>query len=88
MAEVPITGLLEDKILVSGQIDRLLVTPNEILIIDYKTNRPPPKNVKNVPLIYLNQMRHYADIIRQIYKNRPIRTALIWTDGATLMEIE
>ena len=42
LAEVPVTGLLDDDRVVSGQIDRLLITDNEILIVDYKTNRPPP----------------------------------------------
>ncbi len=87
MAEVPVTGLLDNNRLISGQIDRLLVTDDEVLIIDYKTNRPPPKNVQDVPLIYKNQMKAYADIMRRIYPNRNIRCALVWTDGAELMEI-
>ena len=87
MAEVPITGLVGNR-LVSGQIDRLLVTDDEVFIIDYKTNRPPPKDVRDVPLIYKNQMKAYADIMRDIYPNRKIRTALIWTNSAQLMELE
>lgn len=87
IAEVPITGLLNNKTLISGQIDRLLVTDNEILVVDYKTNRPPPTDVKDVPIIYHNQMKAYADALRLIYKDRPIRTALIWTDGVKLMEL-
>lgn len=86
-AEVPITGLLDDKTLISGQIDRLLITETEVFIIDYKTNRPPPHDVKDVPAIYLSQMRAYANIMRQIYPNHNIRCALIWTDGARLMEL-
>ncbi len=86
MAEVPITGLVGNK-LISGQIDRLLVTDDEVFIIDYKTNRPPPKDVQNVPQLYINQMKAYADIMKDIYKGKKIRTALVWTDGAELMEL-
>lgn len=86
MAEVPITGLIGNR-LVSGQIDRLLVTQDEVFILDYKTNRPPPKQVKDVPQIYINQMQAYADVMKKIYKNKVIRTALIWTDGAQIMEL-
>ena len=87
MAEVPITGLLDDKTLISGQIDRLLITNEEILIIDYKTNRPPPKEEKDVPSIYRNQLRSYARALVQIYPDRDIKTALLWTDGPHLMPI-
>ena len=85
LSEVPVTGLLDNKTLINAQIDRLLITDDEILIIDYKTNRPPPQNVKDVPPVYLNQMKAYADVMRRIYPNRTIKTALIWTDGARLM---
>ena len=45
-AEVAIAGRLTtrrgDPVLVSGQIDRLAVTPEAILIVDYKTGHAPP----------------------------------------------
>lgn len=87
LSEVPVTGLLNDGTPISGQIDRLLITDNEILIIDYKTNRPAPKTPENIPVIYRNQMQAYAGALKKIYKNKDVRTALIWTDGALLMEI-
>lgn len=85
-AEVPITGLINGK-LVSGQIDRLLVTDTEIHIIDYKTNRPPPQDEKDVPDIYRLQLRAYRDTLAKIYPERLVRTYLLWTDGPRLMEI-
>ncbi len=87
MAEVPVTGLLKDGRLISGQIDRVLIGQNEILIIDYKTNRPPPLLVENVPAIYVKQMRAYADVLAAIYPGRKIRMALLWTMDTRLMEI-
>ncbi len=87
MAEVPVTGLLDDKTLISGQIDRLLVTDNEILIVDYKTNRPPPEDESGVPAQYRNQMAAYAKALAKIYPNRPIRTALLWTNVPRLMAV-
>ena len=88
VAEAPITGLIDDgKRVVSGQIDRLLVSDEEVLIIDYKTNRPPPREVTDIPVIYQKQMQAYADVLRQIYPNKAVRGALIWTDGPILMEI-
>jgi ATP-dependent helicase/nuclease subunit A len=87
MAEVPVTGMLDDHTLISGQIDRLVVTDDEILILDYKTNRPPPQDETNIPDIYRRQMHAYARALSQIYPDKKIRCYLLWTDGARLMEI-
>lgn len=87
MAEVPVTGLTGGHTLVSGQIDRILITDKDILIVDYKTNRPPPQNPQDVPAIYQKQMKAYADMLGQIYPAHRVRCALLWTDGARLMEI-
>ncbi len=88
MAEVPISGLLADNRLISGQIDRILVTDTDIWVIDYKTNRPPPHDPADIPLIYRNQLKAYADTLRAIYPGRDIHTALLWTDGPTLMPVD
>ena len=44
---------------VSGQIDRLAVTDDAVLIADFKTNRPPPKTAEETPALYLAQMALY-----------------------------
>ncbi len=71
----------------SGQIDRLAITDTEVLIVDYKTNRPPPLEVGRVADAYLYQLAAYRLALREIYPGRPIRAALLWTDGPRLMEI-
>jgi ATP-dependent helicase/nuclease subunit A len=86
IAEVPLTGLVKGQ-LVSGQVDRLLITPDTIWIIDYKTNRPPPRDPNAVPDVYIKQMQAYRDTLSSIYPGRKIRTFLLWTDGPFLMEI-
>ena len=87
MAEVPISGLGRGTQLVNGQIDRLLIAPDRIMIIDYKTNRPPPSNPADVPQVYIDQLQGYADILKNLYPDREIRAALIWTDGPRLMDM-
>jgi len=85
-AEVPIVGTINDKV-ISAQVDRLLVRVDEIIVVDYKTNRPPPRTVKKVPQIYINQMKAYRAALQQIYPDRPVRCVLLWTDTPRLMEI-
>ena len=51
-AEVPIVGrivLNGEPVRVSGQIDRLAVTESAVLIADFKTNRPAPRRIEDVP---------------------------------------
>ncbi len=85
-AEVPVTGLIDGR-LVSGQIDRLLVSDDGVHIVDYKTNRPPPQHEKDVPEMYRKQLKAYRDTLSGIYPDRTVRTWLLWTDGPRLMEI-
>ncbi|MBO6796037.1 double-strand break repair helicase AddA [Maricaulis sp.] len=85
-AEVSLTGVVGGQI-VRGQIDRLLVTDHDVLIIDYKTNRPPPKAVDDVARVYLGQMASYRNLLREIYAGKRVRCALLWTDSADLMEL-
>lgn len=87
LAEVPISGMVNPGQLISGQIDRLLITPDKILIVDYKTNRKPPLSPKDIPPGYIVQMQSYASLLREIYPGREIATALIWTDGPVLMPL-
>lgn len=71
----------------NGQIDRLVMTGNTVLIIDYKTNRPPPHKVEAVAPAYLFQLAAYVLALQEIYPAKKIRAGLLWTDGPRLMEI-
>jgi ATP-dependent helicase/nuclease subunit A len=90
-AEVSIVGRLERPgrapALVSGQIDRLVVTPTEILIVDYKTNHAPPRSVAQAPPAYVRQLALYRAVLAKLYPNRPVRAALLWTETPEMMEI-
>lgn len=86
-AEVAVTGLLPDGRLLSGQIDRLVVLPDRVVIIDYKTNRPAPTRVDEVPAAYRMQLAAYRAALAAIYPGRTITTCLLWTEGPHLMEI-
>ena len=92
-AEVPISAIIPRQsgqgpaLRLSGQIDRLAVTERHILIVDYKTNRPPPQLPEHVAPAYLYQLAAYALALNEIYPGKPVRAALLWTDGPRLMEI-
>ena len=90
-AEVPIVGRLErpgrPSAMVSGQIDRLVVTPTEILVVDFKTNHAPPGAPAEAPSSYIRQLALYRAVLGKLYPQTPVRTALLWTETPELMEI-
>lgn len=92
-AEVPIVGRFitgSKTWLVSGQVDRLVVTDDTVLIGDYKTNRPAPRSLDEALTAhggYVRQLALYRAVLGAIYPGRAIRAALIWTDTASLMDI-
>jgi ATP-dependent helicase/nuclease subunit A len=86
VAEVPIAARIGGYDL-EGRIDRLVETEAGLLILDYKTNRPPPKTQEEVAPAYVAQLAAYRTALRSLYPGRILRAALLWTDGPTLMEI-
>lgn len=90
LAEVAIGGRpkgVADGVVLSGRIDRLAVLADRVLVVDYKTNRPPPQRVEDVPDAYFAQMAAYRGLLQEIYPGRQIDTALLWTFDARLMPL-
>jgi ATP-dependent helicase/nuclease subunit A len=86
-AALPLTGPDGRPVVIAGQVDRLVVTDHEVLIADYKTNRPPPATVDAIAPLYLRQMAAYRMALAQIFPDRAIRCLLVWTDGPRVMEL-
>lgn len=86
LAEAPLAGVV-DGVPIAGQVDRLLVTPERVLVIDYKTNRPPPSEVAAVPPAYLRQMAAYRAVLRAAWPDRPVECALVWTWSGHVMTL-
>lgn len=67
---------------ITGVIDRLLVRPDRVDIIDYKTNRGAADPIQRGWLIehYRPQLEAYREVLRGLYPDRPVRTWLLFTD--------
>ncbi|MCE3250687.1 MAG: double-strand break repair helicase AddA, partial [Geminicoccaceae bacterium] len=86
-AEVALAGVVGGQV-IFGQVDRLAVTEDAVLLIDYKTNRTPPETTAQVPPGYLRQMAAYQALLEAIYPGRSVRCALLWTEGPRLMALD
>ncbi len=90
-AEVPLVGTLprngQPPFAVTGQVDRLLVGASEVLLADYKTNRPAPTDLPSIPKNYKRQLALYRALLQRIYPGRNVRAALVFTEIPLLLEI-
>ncbi len=89
-AEAAVAGAapdLPEGLAISGRVDRMLVTPERVLVVDFKTNRPSPDRIEQADPAYLAQMAIYAAVLRAIFPGRRVEAALVWTDGPKLMPV-
>ncbi|MBL9051287.1 MAG: double-strand break repair helicase AddA [Tabrizicola sp.] len=84
LAEVAVTAPWGDRTL-AGSIDRLILTPDRVLILDYKSNTLIPDRTESTPEGVLRQLGAYAHMLAQIYPDRRIETAVLWTKAPQLM---
>jgi ATP-dependent helicase/nuclease subunit A len=84
MGEIVVRGKQRQ---VSGMIDRLAVTDTAVLVADYKTNRPPPATLAEVPQAYVLQLALYRELLRPLYPGRTVKAALLFTETPELMEL-
>lgn len=85
-SEVPIMANLDGQI-ISGKIDKLIIKDNEILIIDYKSDKIKAEEIREKALKYQNQLNLYSKIIAKIYPNKKISSHIIWTYLGEMLEI-
>lgn len=89
IAEAPITGHLPDdpSRILHGFIDRLIVAEDHVLAVDFKSNRIIPDRPDQTPEGVLRQLGAYRWMLRAIYPDRPVHTAILWTQTRELMPL-
>lgn len=87
LSEVAVTAPLGSRTL-AGSIDRLVIAPDRILIIDYKSNVLVPDRAEQIPEGILRQLGAYAHMLAAIYPDRRIETAILWTRVPSLMPVD
>ena len=70
-----------------GIIDKLVLSDDRVLAVDFKTNATVPEAPQDTPLGILRQMGAYSEALALIYPNRKIETAILWTKTASLMTL-
>ncbi|GKY86482.1 double-strand break repair helicase AddA [Sinisalibacter aestuarii] len=70
-----------------GVIDRLVIGPDRVLAVDFKTNRIAPDRAEDTPEGILRQMGAYETALAGVFPGKRIETAVLWTRVAKLMPL-
>jgi ATP-dependent helicase/nuclease subunit A len=72
---------------IAGTVDRLLVEPDRVRVVDFKTGRRVPLGLDEVPVFHLRQMAAYAEALRVVFPGRRVEAALLYTSAPRLFEL-
>ena len=89
--EVTIMGTLtlgHQDFAVSGRIDRLAVTDERVVLLDYKTNRVPPRHRAGILPAHRAQLAIYREILKPLYPGKQFDCVLVYTETATLFVLD
>jgi ATP-dependent helicase/nuclease subunit A len=86
LAEVPLAAVVEGQV-IAGKVDRLHVSDDQVLVVDFKTNRRAPATLDHAPESHLKQMAAYAAALARVFPGRRIEAALLYTAGPVLLPL-
>jgi len=86
LTEISVSGLVGSTA-ISGQIDRMLIDDEIVILLDFKTGRPV-EDEQDLPNAYISQMASYGALIEQIYSEKQIICYLLWTQNCRLVEVK
>lgn len=86
LAEAPIAAVVGTTV-IAGKVDRLLVGPDRIQVVDFKTGLKVPQSPSQVSTYHLAQMAAYVAALERIFPGRVIEAALLFTEVAKLMPL-
>ncbi len=86
-AEIPPPSGKGPPLRINGQIDRLVARGNEVLIVDFKSNRRAPQAAGDIPEAYLLQLAAYRLAVSRIIPEKSVSAALLWTEVPALMPV-
>lgn len=86
LAEVPVAAVVGGQV-VAGTIDRLVVGPDRVRLVDYKTSRRAPASIDDVPRAVLRQMAAYVAALEATFPGRAVEAALLYTSAPRLIAL-
>lgn len=73
---------------ISGVIDRLIIRKRDLVLIDYKTQRPATGDIAALAVQYVPQLKLYAHGLRRLWPGRNLLAVLIFTASCRYFEVD
>ncbi|MDP1730645.1 MAG: double-strand break repair helicase AddA [Devosia sp.] len=70
-----------------GRIDRLVVAPGRVLVVDFKSDASATMDPAAVPPAYLTQLGLYALVATQLFPHHEVDAAILWTELESLLKL-
>jgi ATP-dependent helicase/nuclease subunit A len=77
-----------DRVMVRGRLDAMLVTPNGVHVIDYKTDRVSAEEVDVRARLYEDQIAAYAEAVHRVAKVPILGATLAFVTPRVLRTID
>jgi ATP-dependent helicase/nuclease subunit A len=87
LPEAPLAAVTADGTVVTGTVDRLLVSEHVVTLVDFKTGRRVPDSPDLIPTAHLRQMAAYVAALEVIFPRRSIEAGLLYTAGPILFRL-
>ncbi|HTH28322.1 MAG TPA: double-strand break repair helicase AddA, partial [Sphingobium sp.] len=87
LAEAPIAATVEGLV-ITGTIDRMVIEPDRVLVVDFKTGLRLPDDADALPASHVRQMAAYAAALAVIFPDRRIEAGLLYTAAPRLFMID
>jgi ATP-dependent helicase/nuclease subunit A len=85
-AEVPLAAVVGETV-ITGRVDRLVIEPGLVRVLDFKTGRGVPFGADTVALPYLRQMAHYVAALETIFVGSKVEASLLFTYAPKLIRL-
>jgi len=89
-AEVPFLATAKrdgETVTIAGRIDRIVVTPDEVLLVDFKSDANPSREPSDIPRAYQRQLGLYALVASQLFPRQRVNAAILWTSLESLLKL-
>ena len=86
LAEIPLAATVDGQVVI-GTADRLLVSDEEVKVVDFKTARRPPKSPDEIPESTIRQMAAYVAALEMIYPGRRVSAAVVYTQTPQIFSL-
>jgi ATP-dependent helicase/nuclease subunit A len=87
LAEAPLAAVVGGQV-IAGKVDRLHVSADRVLVVDFKTNRRAPVGLADAPEPHLKQMAAYAAALGRVFPDTRVEAALLYTAGPVLLPLD